>query len=124
MATVLLYHMTEQKEAQLRFVCRTLKINVRTVMDSELHLPIGALVGRSVSGGDKLSGGIDGEMLLMADFSPELLDRFLQTCRLSGVEQVPLKAVLTEYNQTWSSVALQRELIREHTQMQKKLRRK
>lgn len=123
MATVLLYHITGLKEAQLRLMCGSMRINVRTVMESEFHLPIGVLAGRNVSGGDKLSGSFDDEMLVMADFSQDLLDRFLQSYRQSGISPVPLKSVLTEYNQTWSSVALNRELKQEHIRMQKKLGR-
>ena len=68
MATVLLYHITGLKEAQLRLMCGSMRINVRTVMESEFHLPIGVLAGRNVSGGDKLSGSFDDEMLLWRIF--------------------------------------------------------
>lgn len=123
MATVLLYHVTGLKEAQLRLVCESLRINVRSVMESELHLPIGRLVGCDVSGGDIVPSSFDGEMLVMAHFSQALLDRFLQTYRQAGIEPVPLKAILTEHNQNWSSVALYRELQKENTLMLKKLER-
>ena len=56
------------------------------------------------------------EMLLMCPENERMLDQALQRMRKEKV-QVPLKAVLTEMNKNWTSVALHDEIMREHEKM-------
>ena len=56
------------------------------------------------------------EMLLMCPENERMLDQALQRMRKEKV-QVPLKAVLTEINKNWTSVALHDEILREHEKM-------
>lgn len=114
MATILLYHITGIKEAQIRLLCGGQKISLRPVLDSELHTPLGALVGRPTPLTQKGDGTtFSEEMLVLVDFAESALDQFLQTYRESGIAPVSLKAVMTPHNQGWDSVALYLELVRE-----------
>ena len=56
------------------------------------------------------------EMLLMCPENERMLDQALLRMRKEKV-QVPLKAVLTEMNKNWTSVALHDEIMREHEKM-------
>ncbi len=120
MATILLYHITGIKEAQLRLLCGGQKISIRPVLDNELHTPLGALAGRPTPLTQKGEGTFTDEMLVLVDFTEAALDRFLQTYRESGIAPVSLKAVLTPHNQGWDSVALYRELVREREEFLRK----
>ena len=120
MASILLYHITGIKEAQIRLLCGGQKISLRTVQDSELHIPLGSLAGRPVPLTQKGEGTFTEEMLVLVDFTDSELDRFLGTYRESGIAPVSLKAVLTAHNQGWDSVALYRELVRERDEFLKK----
>lgn len=120
MATILLYHITGIKEAQIRLLCGGQKISLRPVQDSELHIPLGSLAGRPVPLTQKGEGTFTEEMLVLVDFTDSALDRFLKTYRESGIAPVSLKAVLTAHNQGWDSVALYRELVRERDEFLQK----
>ena len=56
------------------------------------------------------------EMLVMCPENERMLDQALMRMRKEKV-QVSLKAVLTETNQSWTSVALHDEILREHEKM-------
>lgn len=118
-----MYHISGLKEAQIRMLCGMQKIMPRVVLESEESQPVGMLAGRAISAKPKKTGHFTQEMLVLADFTQEQLDGFLKSYRLSGIEPVPLKAVLTEHNQNWNAYMLVSELIREHDEMMK-LRKK
>ncbi len=52
--------------------------------------------------------------MLMAFFEKGLLTKFLDGFRERGMPPVPLKAMLTEKNSQWNSMALQAELLDEY----------
>ncbi len=56
------------------------------------------------------------EMIVMLLADNQTLDKLLFQMRKEKV-QVPLKAVLTEMNKNWTSVALHDEIMREHEKM-------
>lgn len=56
------------------------------------------------------------EMLVMCPDNERMLDQALMRMRKEKV-QIPLKAVLTETNQSWTSVELHDEIMREHEKM-------
>ena len=58
------------------------------------------------------------EMLVMLLADNRLLDKLLFQMRKEKV-QVPLKAIVTEKNQEWTSTALYKEVKREHESMMK-----
>lgn len=119
MATLLMYHISGLKEAQIHMLCGMQKIMPRVVLESEESHPVGLLAGRMISAKPKKTGHFTQEMLVLADFTQQQLDEFLKSYRLSGIEPVPLKAVLTEHNQNWNAFMLFSELVREHEEMMK-----
>ncbi len=57
------------------------------------------------------------EIMVFSGISSEGLDMFLGAWRMAGIAPVPLKAILTPYNYTWTVYQLTQELVREHTAM-------
>ena len=57
------------------------------------------------------------EILVFVAFSEEKLDLFLRAYRQAGIAPIPLKAVLTPHNCSWSVYELTQELMREHIAM-------
>ena len=105
---------------------------VRHVEKEEYLLPIGEVAeGRRAESVDEESGAtadkaamagesagtfFEEEMLVMCPENERMLDQALMRMRKEKV-QVPLKAVLTETNQSWTSVALHDEILIEHEKM-------
>ena len=61
-------------------------------------------------------------MMVMCGFTGELLDILLFQMRKQGVGKIPLKAVLTDFNQHWNSLMLYEELKKEHEAMTERRR--
>ena len=98
---------------------------VRHVEKEEYLLPIGEVAeGRTTESINEEAGVktkeieavFQEEMLLMCPENERMLDQALLRMRKEKV-QVPLKAVLTEMNKNWTSVALHDEIMREHEKM-------
>lgn len=97
-----------------RAVFARLGVAVTEVPPHRLLQPVGVLAGCGGAEGPRFFGRAPEEAaLVLAGFSPALLDAALGALRQSGV-LIPLKAVLTEQNQNWSMLALIGELRREH----------
>ena len=98
---------------------------VHHVEKEEYSLPVGEVAeGRTTESINEEAGVktkeieavFQDEMLLMCPENERMLDQALQRMRKEKV-QVPLKAVLTESNKNWTSVALHDEIMREHEKM-------
>lgn len=109
-ATVLMYCLSVQKEAALRELGEKLSLRMISVPASRHGCTI-AQVLRHEGGECAAKPPLREEMLVM-DLPGVLLDFFLQGMRQAGVD-VPLKAVLTPTNVSWTAAALQQELQRE-----------
>ena len=119
---LLTYNLDAPVQARLNDLCDRQGIHVKAVMPWEYALPIGALagipVGRSAA---PLSGeGFSEAMLVMCHMLSPQLDAFLQGMRDESIPRIPLKAVLTPSNITWTSRQLYDELAREHEAFRKK----
>ena len=132
-ATVLCYNLKgTNKGRKIGMIFSFLGYKVRHVEKEEYLLPIGEVAeGRRAESVDEESGEADDkavmagesagtffeeEMLVMCPENERMLDQALMRMRKEKV-QVPLKAVLTETNQSWTSVALHDEILREHEKM-------
>lgn len=115
--TVLLYHFNAKKAARLRMAAMRLGIRTSIVEKREYLQPLGALVGDCACT-ESLYDGTDfkGEMLLMAHLSDKTFAAFLQALP-AAVGSVPLKAILTETNKDWTSLALFEQISAEHEAM-------
>ena len=122
---LLTYNLEPGTASALCAVCEGLNIRIRTVDRDEYALPIGALAGIPVKTGRQqdAQAGFGEPMLVMCHMLSPQLDAFLQAMRSASIPAIPLKAVLTPFNATWSSPRLRDELIREHWEMQRHSRR-
>lgn len=115
-ATVLCYNLKgTNKGRKIGMIFGFLGYKVRHVEKEEYLLPVGEVAEGRTDG--KAAGTFfEEEMLVMCPENERMLDQALMRMRKEKV-QVPLKAVLTEMNQNWTSVALHDEILREHEKM-------
>ncbi len=127
-AGVLLYNLATDKGEQINKLCNVLGIKVRWVEPKEYNLSLDSLSNFggpvSVLANQKTTDNFLGEMMVMVNFTDELLDKFLKEYKLNKIEPVFLKAILTPHNKTWSSIMLQKELIRERLEINRSYNRK
>lgn len=115
---VLLFHFAQ--DDRTRMIQRYLRkshISIRQVLPGEFLHPLGYLFeipGFSPCPEFNLGGNISQEMLVMKDFSSSQMDAFLQFFHQNNLEAVKLKAVLTPVTAHWNSLALYKELKKEH----------
>ena len=125
-ATVLCYNLKgTTKGRKIGLIFGFLGYRVRQVEKEEYLLPVGDVAeGRTTDSINEEAGVktkeieavFQEEMLLMCPENERMLDQALLRMRKEKV-QVPLKAVLTEMNKNWTSVALHDEILREHEKM-------
>ena len=125
-ATVLCYNLKgTAKGRKIGLIFGFLGYRVRHVEKEEYLLPVGEVAEGRTAESIKEEAGVEtketeaafqDEMLLMCPENERMLDEALLRMRKEKV-QVPLKAVLTEINKNWTSVALHDEILREHEKM-------
>ena len=114
--TVLCYHLKGTKKGrQIAMIFGYLGYKIRHIEPKEYQIPIGVLVGINQPKQESFYEGEEftDEMLVMYVPSEELLDKALFLMRKEKV-QVPLKAMVTETNQNWTSMELYEEILKEH----------
>ena len=122
-ATVLIYHMSEERMRMLKELCVSMGIRAAAVDRGMERATVGLLSGlvnpvkltQGASGRMKEIRGpqeIDEEMIVMAGFTEALFNDFLDRMKRIPL-QIDLKAVQTETNLYWSGEMLQAELKRE-----------
>ena len=115
---ILTYNLDKPQMLKLIFVCAQLKIRCLNVQRSDYAQPLAALAGlRSRTGAVYGGEGFAEEMLVMVNFTGQLLQAFLEALRRGKVPTIALKAVLTPTNEVWDSIQLHDELLREHNAM-------
>lgn len=118
--TALLYGLPAETRAgdAARAILQQLGVAAKEVTAQQLLQPVGALAGLWQAPAAPLFFGKapDGPVLVAAGFMPEQLDLLLAALRGQRIS-IPLKAVLTPHNQSWSLLALIEELQREHAAM-------
>ena len=122
--TVLLYNFDESEKARkIKMVLLKMKLKIKKVSKEQYLEPSGFLAGNNVipSSGDIYEGeGFPEEMLVMKGFTSSRIDLLLKEFRKAGIAKVNLKAIVTEYNQKWTSLELYHELQEEHAKMNPK----
>ena len=110
---LLFYNLENSKGRTLKMLCLRLKIKIRIITKEQYNQTLGALAGidgfplkEEVYTGD----GFTDEMLVFKGFDNALLDRFLVEFKKLHLTRIGLKAVLTEHNINWDSIALHEEL--------------
>ena len=120
---VLLYNFTDRERLmKVKQALMPLGFRLKAVAKEDYGKPVGMLAG--VKGmeetGDETpyeGPGLDDEMAIMAGFTSTQIDAFIKALRKKGVGRIDYKAVLTPYNKDWDSVALYREIKKEHEAM-------
>lgn len=111
-------HKPYEKTLKLHLI--RLGIRMKEVNPNDYIQPLGVLVGSKsftpVVSETTKEPFVD-EMLLMVGFTNQRMDLLLSTLRKEGI-RIPLKAVLTEHNISWSSMELYNELKKEHKKFQ------
>ena len=115
--TVLAVNILPEKLGKLRFLCLRLGIRVQIVEQRAFGCAVGALVAGDAAMMRARHAPFTDEMLVMADFLPGMLDAFLGGFRESGIPPIPLKAMLTPTNASWTLERLHAALREEHEQM-------
>ena len=115
---------------QLKTICARMGLKVHIVGPDSYGLPLGIVA----FGGEKLieeyqKQKADGtpfsdEMLIFAGLTGERIDEFLTSMKSMKLPKIDLKAMVTEYNATWSSFELHQALTEEHEAVMKTLRNK
>ncbi len=117
---VLAYNFSEDRIAALKLACMMVRVQLAVVSRTDLLQPIGALAG--IPGAERVTDSYAGEeakkeMLIFCGFNRPDLDRFLSAIKKGKLKEVALKAMLTPTNATWTGLALQEELSKEHDYM-------
>lgn len=119
MYQLLMYNMeSPDKSRKIKAIATRMKLRFRVVEPEEFSLPLGRLA--EIPGGEAMPEG-DGtpfgeEMLVLCNVPGAAFQNFLAQLRAQKVP-VTLKAALTEYNISWSSTKLYREIAAEHQAM-------
>lgn len=117
---LLFYNLDNETGRKIKLLCLRFKIKIKMISPEQYHQPIGALFG--MEGIEPVPGSCEGEgfseeMLVFKGFDNGLLDLFLREYGKMRIPRVGLKAVLTEQNIHWDSIALHRELMQEEAAM-------
>ena len=121
---VLLYNVKGQPYTpQLKTILLKLGIRIKAVLPEDYGKKIGELLGITLNPSAQApavspSNLIDDEMLVMFNFTESRLNQFLGELRRAGIT-IPLKAIVTPHNSSWTSYELHAELSQERETFQK-----
>jgi hypothetical protein len=123
---ILLHTEKVEKRHQIEALCRRHSIRFRALnaSDADRMLMRLASPGQAVHAAARTQAAARApkdyqlpEVMIFSGFSQEDLEEFLSEYKEAGIEIIPLKAVLTPHNYTWSLYELIRELQREHLEL-------
>ena len=122
MADILTFGLKKEKRLTVCTVAKKLGINVTDVARKDYGQKIGAIAGIQGFSKDRTTyTGPDFvvEMIVFSGLNPPQMDTFLAEYKATGEQPVPLKAIITPYNISWTADALFRELMKEHLRLEK-----
>lgn len=111
MSEILIYNLSPQTQAKLKMLCRKMNIGARSVEKSEYGYPLSYLLGLSDEAAVEAED-FDEPMLYIAGLRGGMLNLFLDQLRRNKLI-IPLKAIQTETNLSFTSSGLYRELCAE-----------
>ena len=102
--------------------CREQGVRIRYVLPEEYDVPLGFVAyGKEEDRAEYIRKEKGREfrepMMVFSGFAGDGLFEFLKGLRVAGIGTTDLKAMMTEHNAVWDSVALQDELKKEHEYM-------
>ena len=123
---VLLFRVARPKKEKIHELCQQMGLELLEIDRMRYGEPLGKLAGiPAVYEKERQTGIYSGpelpmEMLVFSGLDSEELDRFLKGYRDTGLEAIPIKAVLTPFNCRWNAGQLFQELMKEHIQLRQK----
>jgi len=112
---LLCYNLHAEKAGKIRLLAMRLMIRLRPVNSEEYGQTLASLCGyEPLVDPMPSSETFSDEMLVLGNFSTELINQFLIGFRQAMIPSVNLKAILTETNMVWNSVTLHNQLVEEH----------
>lgn len=107
------YGLTEDQKQGLGALLEEMGIAEKQITSEQLNQPVGLLAGIGGKAGAPYKGQAPKEqLLLLSNFERSALNKLLDSLRDAGIS-IPLKAIVTKHNKTWSVLALLEELGRE-----------
>ena len=110
--TVLMHGCSGDRFSKLKQIFAMLRLRMRMVEPDRYHVPLEELAqGRGEPGEN--AEALPEPMLVFCYLPKALLNQVLEVMRVAKLPPIPLKAVLTETNQTWDTMQLYHELLQE-----------
>ncbi len=122
MADILTFGLKKEKYLAVCAVAKKIGANVTDVARKDYGQKIGALAEIQGFSKDRITySGLDffTEMIVFSGMNQQQMDTFLAEYKATGEQPVPLKAIITPYNISWTADTLFRELMKEHLQLGK-----
>lgn len=122
MADILTFGLKKEKYSAVCAVAKKIGANVTDVARKDYGQKIGAIAGIQGFAKDRTTyTGPDfmAEMIVFSSLNQQQMDTFLAEYKATGEQPVPLKAIITPYNISWTADALFRELMKEHLRLGK-----
>lgn len=121
---LLLYGLSPEQTAAMTKLAEEFSMEIRPVGPEDLDRQVGALAGFSGFDGEWRETETpplpEGACMVMAGLPSKAMDRLLAGMKQAGVS-IPLKAVVTASNQTWSFARLMGELDRERAAISRRV---
>ena len=111
--TVLLYNCSGPEFSKLRQIFAMLRLRMRPVAPEQYHIALEQLARGEGEPGQAGEEAIPEAMLVFCGLNQALLHQVLEVIRVAKLPPIPLKAVLTQSNQSWDSLQLHQELLKE-----------
>ncbi len=119
MEQVLVYTRDKEKAGTIEALCSSLSIGFRRLTFGDLRFSVASVI----SGDYKLPLGaapplsalyVQPELMLFNGLKDRTLNAFLKEYRQENIAPIPLKAVVTPFNCSWTLLELTAQLQREH----------
>lgn len=110
--TVLMYNCSGPEFSKLKQIFAMLRLRMRVVEPDRYHVPLNELAQGKGEPGES-AAPLPEPMLVFCGLGQGLLNQVLEVIRLAKLPPIPLKAVLTETNQSWNTLQLHEELLKE-----------
>lgn len=107
-----MYNCAGEEFSKLRQIFAMLRLRMRVVGPDRYHIPLEELAQGKGDPGEA-ADTLPEPMLVFCYLPKALLNQVLEVMRVAKLPPIPLKAVLTETNQTWDTMQLYHELLQE-----------
>ena len=110
--TVLMYNCSGAEFSKLKQIFAMLRLRMRSVEPDRYHISLDEL-SRGEGEPAQPASPLPEPMLVFCGLGQALLNQVLEIIRVSKLPPIPLKAVLTDANRSWTTTQLYEELLKE-----------